>query len=203
MPTIHRVSQGECISSIADQHGLFWQTVWNHADNAELKTLRKDPNCLLEGDQVTIPDKAAKEESCGTEQLHKFRMKGVPAKIKVRILRDDQPRKDTDYVLEIDGTSTKGKTNGDGYIEADIPPGARTAKVEVGTGDDIEVFELQLGTVDPLDTESGVIDRLSALGYNVSEPKKAISDFQAAEELEVTGEVDDQTREKLKERFGQ
>jgi hypothetical protein len=201
----HEVEQGDCISSIADQYGFFWSTLWNHADNADLKQLRKDPNALLEGDVVVVPDKTVKEESCATEQKHKFKKKGTPAKIKLRLLLDDEPRKNEPFKLNIDGKWIKeGKTDGNGYLEADIPAGAKQGELRVGSGNNIEIFSLGLGTLDPADTESGVEDRLLGLGYDMSAGlEEALKAFQTKEQLQVSGTLDDATRAKLKERYGQ
>jgi N-acetylmuramoyl-L-alanine amidase len=200
----HEVSQGECLSSIADQYGFFPLTLWNHADNAELKELRKDPNALLEGDVVVIPEKTPKEESCATEKTHKFKRKGTPAKIKIRMLLDDEPRANEPYQLNIDGKWSEGTTDGDGYVEASIPAGAKKGELRLGSGDDMQIFQLGLGTLDPVDTESGAEDRLIGLGYGVNgDLESSIKAFQEKEELEVTGRLDDATKEKLKERYGQ
>ena len=34
--TFHTVEQNECVSSIADDNGLYWETIWNHSENAAL-----------------------------------------------------------------------------------------------------------------------------------------------------------------------
>jgi N-acetylmuramoyl-L-alanine amidase len=70
MPS-HTVKQGDCISSIAHETGFFWETLWNHPDNAKLKQLRKNPNALLPGDVVSIPDQRVKQESCDLTETGK------------------------------------------------------------------------------------------------------------------------------------
>src|SRR5215208_137973 len=204
MPISRTIEQGECISSLCAEYGFFWSTIWNHADNADLKELRKDPNALLEGDVVVIPDKTKKEESCATEQKHKFKKKGTPAKIKIRLMLDDEPRANEPYRLAIDGTWYEGTLDGDGFLEQVIPPGAVQGILRVGSGERIDEYELALGTLDPIDTESGVSGRLRGLGYHhEDDATPAISAFQKKEGLEESGELDDETRQKLKERFGQ
>jgi hypothetical protein len=82
----HTVQQGDCISSIAEEHGVFWEKIWNHSGNASLKEKRKDPNVLLPGDVVFVPEKESREESGATDQKHRFRKKGVPAKLRLKIM---------------------------------------------------------------------------------------------------------------------
>jgi putative peptidoglycan binding protein len=77
--------------------------------------------------------------------------------------------------------------------------------LRVGSGERIDEYELALGTLDPIDTDSGVNGRLRGLGYHFEgdDPEAAIRAFQKKEQLDETGAMDDQTREKLKEKFGQ
>ena len=57
MPTKHTVQEGECVSSIAHDYGLLPNTVWEYEENRTLRELRKNPNVLLPGDVLVIPDK--------------------------------------------------------------------------------------------------------------------------------------------------
>ncbi len=87
----YKVKQGDCISSIATRHGLFWEKVWNHPKNARLKEQRKDPNILYPGDTLFVPEKEKKEESGATEQKHRFKKKGTPAKLRLRVMEEEPP----------------------------------------------------------------------------------------------------------------
>ena len=204
MATQHTVRQGECISSISDRYGFFCETVWNHADNARLKRERGDPNVLLPGDIVMIPDKRKGSVSGASEQRHRFRVKGVPAKLKIRLMIDDEPRANEPYTLMIDDTvHAEGTTDGDGYVDESIPPGARAGKLIVGQDDHQDIYELNLGAIDPIEVDTGVLKRLENLGYDVSGGlEAAVRAFQEAEGLNVTGGMDAATQARLKERFG-
>jgi hypothetical protein len=87
MPIRHEVQPGDCVTSLAFDAGFFPDTVWNDGENAELKQKRKEMNLLEPGDVVVIPDLRVKEESGGTDAKHKFRRKGVPAKLKIKVLK--------------------------------------------------------------------------------------------------------------------
>ena len=89
MAAIYKVKQGDCISSIAFEHGHFWETIWNDSDNAELNSEREDPNVLRQGDKIHIPDLRKREESVASDAKHSFRLLGVPAKLRIRIMEDD------------------------------------------------------------------------------------------------------------------
>jgi hypothetical protein len=88
----YEVQAGDCIASIAFAHGFFWKTVWDDPSNAELRNQRKSPYILLPGDQVTIPQRRLKEESRASEQRHRFKLKGVPVIVRLKILQmPEQP----------------------------------------------------------------------------------------------------------------
>ncbi|MGA8152334.1 MAG: peptidoglycan-binding protein [Terriglobales bacterium] len=204
MPTQHTVAQGECLSSIAAQAGIPWKTIWNHPDNAELRQKRKDPNVLYPDDIITIPDNVLRQVSCATDASHKFVKSADLTHIKLRLLLDDQPRAGVKYELQVAGQSIKGTTDGGGYLQADIPPDAQSGVLLVGDGNAQDVFEIDFGTLDPIDTDSGVRGRLDALGYDVDDDfQAAVKAFQTKEKLDPTGNVDNALRAKLKEIFGQ
>jgi len=207
MPKEHKVKQGDCLSSIAEEHGLFWEKIWNHSKNTELKEKRKDPNVLYPGDVVFVPDIEQKEESCATEQRHKFRRKGVPEKLQLVLRIEGEPRENVEYIIDIDGNQSRGTTDGEGRVSISIPPGARRGKITlVDAG---EEFEVDLGNLDPITEVSGVQARLANLGYDVEvtgqwdeRSAEALRQFQSRQELDATGEIDEPTQNKLRDVYG-
>jgi hypothetical protein len=200
---VHVVKQGECMNSIADQYGFFWYSLWNHERNAELKERRQNPNVLMAGDRVFIPEKRQKEESGETAKVHTFRLKGVPVKLNFELLDfDGSPRAGVQYTLTVDGKKTTGVTPEDGMISEVIPPRAKSAHLTLEDG--VE-YDIDLGYMNPVEYASGVQARLKNLGYFKGEitgtiddeTREAIRKFQRAQGLEVTGEADQNTRNAL------
>jgi len=148
----------------------------------------------------------------GSEAEHVFKRKGEPSKLKMKFLALDKPRANEDYILKFGSKLIQGKTDGDGKLEHFIPGNAKAAQVIFKEGK--EIHSLKLGGLDPLELGSGVIQRLNNLGYKTfgaglkpgvlakdafADPKKvgksvvnAIKRFQADNNLEQTGKVDDQ-----------
>ncbi|MHB8080188.1 MAG: peptidoglycan-binding protein [Candidatus Krumholzibacteriia bacterium] len=206
----HVVRRGESIESIALAHGFLPDTLWNHPDNAQLKRERKDPSLLLPGDRVQVPDPRPRQEQAADGQQHRFHRKGLPSRLRVRILRDGEPRRNEPYTLNVDGRLSQGSTDGDGAVAAAVPPNAQRATLVVGKEEkERQTFELRLSGLDPVETISGVQQRLENLGYPcpasgaLDEPtRSALADFQRAFDLEATGEPDRKTRDKLAAEHG-
>lgn len=177
MPKKHTVKPGDCISSIAFMYGLFADTIWNHQNNAELKQKRKDPNVLLPDDVVFIPDLRQGEHQADTGQRHRFKRKGVPAMFSLRLLDgENKPRANVAYRLEIDDSSTEGKTDANGVLEMHIPPNTRTGKLIID--ETFEEYELSFGELSPISEEIGVRQRLKNLKY--LKPNAGQEEFKAA-----------------------
>lgn len=208
MPTNYQVKQGDCISSIAFEYGFFPDTIWNHPDNAELKEKRQDPNILMPGDIVVVPDKRIKELNGPTNQVHKFKCKNTPEKLKLQLLKENKPRANEDYELEIDGVKLTGKTDGDGRLEHSIPPNAKQGKLSFNNGE--EVYQLLLGNLNPFDQISGAQGRLRHLGFyfgsidgKISDDfEHAIQEFQITKDIEPDGELNAETMDALKQEYG-
>lgn len=204
MPT-HTVKQGDCISSIAANAGFLWSTVWDHPNNSALKTERKDPNTLLPGDDVFVPELEQKVLPRASDSKHTFTVPSVPAKLNVRFLVGDKPRSGIDFRLFIDNVMVKeGQTDGDGYVKASILPTVETGKIVlIEDQNNEEHYPFTFGSLDPIDTEEGVKERLINLGFDVSDLPTALGEFQKKYELSVSNSIDDVTKTKLKEVFGQ
>jgi hypothetical protein len=205
-PNYHLVGPDDCILSLAADSGFYWKTVWNHANNASLKVLRKKPACLREGDWVYIPDLTIRQESGATEQRHTFCLLGVPIYLHIRLMRDNKPRTNLQYQLIIDANFVSGKTNDNGEIHERIPAGARRGILRTLEGTRWSEVNLNLGELDPHKHESGVRARLANLGYDPGDEddenaddllRAAVRVFQEREQLQVTGDVDEQTQSQL------
>jgi hypothetical protein len=201
----HRVREGECVASIAFEHGIHPDTLWEHPDNADLKRARGDPNVLLADDTVVIPDLRIKQVVCATGRRHCFRRRGVPEILRLCLQRGGRPRRNLEYRLEIDGAVRHGRTDGEGLLEAWIPPNARIGLLTLL--DSGEVLRLELGGLDPVDHLTGAQARLLNLGLysgpvdGLDSPalRTAVRTFQARQGLPETGEIDAATRRVLRE----
>lgn len=212
MPTYHKVRPSDCIFSVAFEYGFFPDTIWNHPENAELKAKRQNPNILMPGDTVFIPDKETKEEERPTDALHQFKLKAVPAKIKFQVLHNEKPVANAKYTLNIDGKVTEGTTDGDGKVEIWIFPNAKKGELKVETEKKEElVYQLDLGGLDPYNIPSGFQARLENLGYSIAPDtlgevgegtKAALALFQRDHNLPPTGKPDAATIEKIKSVYG-
>jgi hypothetical protein len=205
------VKQGDCISSIAFEQGFFPETIWDHPKNAFLKQQREDPNVLFENDVVFIPDKEQKREMVACDKRSSFKIKGVPARLRLTILDTEyKPRSGEVYTLDLDGVKISGNLDADGNLDVSISPAARTASLLIGDKVNPVRFELSLGNLDPLNTISGVQDRLNNLGFNCGIERGIVDDqthmairlFQKKYELPEDGEIGDQLKQKLKEMSG-
>ncbi len=205
----YTIKQGDCVSSLAAAYAIPWKKIWNHPNNSDLKKLRKDPNILYPGDVLFIPEKENKEESCVTDQRHRFRKKGTPVHLRLRIRRNTKPVDNAQYELRIENTIYKGKTDNEGWIEDHpISPEALKGRLTfINKGLD---FELSLGELDPINTIDGVQKRLANLGFDPGpvdgkpspQLENALRWFQEFYGMEVSGKLDQATRDKLREIHG-
>ena len=193
------VKQGDCISSIGAEHGFFWETIWNQAENAALRDERRNPNALLPGDRLFIPEIRLKDEYGETKLHHRFRLKGVPVRMRFCLQTwDGRPRPNIPYVLEVDGKKSQGVTDDTGMLETIIEPHARKAKITVTPPEcPEEKYEFNVGYMNPAQHITGIQGRLKNLGFYKGEisgnfddaTRYAIKEFQARTGLPQTGEV--------------
>lgn len=199
------VKDGDSIESIAFDKGYFWETLWNHPDNAELKEIRKDRNILLPGDRVTLPAKTAKQEPAQTEMRHRFVRRGVPAYCALQLFQDGEPRANQEYTLTVGEEVFTGVTDAEGKLKHPISPGATTGTLVIGP--DRQEFPLRFGKLDPITELSGIQKRLNNLGFPCGAPsgqlddrtRAAIRAFQERMNLPPTGEPDSATVDRLRE----
>lgn len=205
----HKVKQGECLATIAAQHGWLAQALWDQPENATLKEQRKDPYCLAPGDVVTVPTRRPRDEPVPTDGVGKFKLAVTVPKLRVRLLDDTEPRGGEAYRLEYDdGQVLEGSTNGDGWVEQPLPVNVRKAVLLLKDG--TERYELAVGGLDPADTPSGAQGRLCNLGWYFGKvdgelgpmTAAALRRFQRAKGLEASGALDEATAEALRGEYG-
>ncbi|HEV7919197.1 MAG TPA: peptidoglycan-binding protein [Thermoanaerobaculia bacterium] len=208
--TTHTIAEGESIAALALRYGFAPETIWDDAANAALKEKRKDPNILAAGDSVTIPALRVVARPVNAGASVRIRRKGLPQVFRVRFLAPDgTPRKELPYLIDLEDESGKeqrsGTTSGEGFVIEKLSPLVRTVTITLGPTGEVHRFRAEL---DPLDTDSGLQDRLRNLGYSCGEEDgaigpataEAIRAFQRDAGLAGNGTADTPTREELKKR---
>lgn len=208
----HTVIPGECLASIADRYGFTDpRVVYDHPANAALRAARPDPNVLLAGDEVVVPDRQARTVTRATEQRHRFVVDREPVYLRLRLLDGaGKPRAGLAYRVEYQGQVLHGTTDGDGTVVQAVPAYLSSALVVVTDQGRNEEYQVALGYLDPVTSESGLRQRLENLGYTLPvdtvpadvKLRFAIHTFQVDHGLPVTGVADDATRQKLLEAHG-
>ena len=208
MAATYKVKQGDHVSRIAKQFGFAdYRTIWDHPNNAKLKTLRQNPNVLAPGDDLFIPDKQLKTEARPTGASHRFKAPVQPLLLRVVFKTfDDQPVANTPCKLQLEGQTFQLTTDAAGKIEKEIPKNAEGGKLTIGD----QEFPVKVGHLDPVDLVSGFRARLNNLGYNAGESedpddpqlRSAIEEFQCDQHLGIDGICGTQTQKKLKESHG-
>lgn len=214
MSISHQVSKGECLSSIAAKHGFVdYRTIYDHADNAEFRKKRPNPNVIYPRDVIQIPDRKIKTVACATGQTHTFVVTRPKVMLRIKLADDEgNAFADKRYQLKVGSFTLDGRTGSDGLIEQPIPADAAHGELVFWLDDDDHTseglsFPLELGDLDPPEEVSGAQARLLNLGFDcggvtgtLDEPTcVALRAFQAASGLEATGALDAATSAKLRQ----
>lgn len=213
--TRHIVQPGECLRSIADQHGWSsWRRLWEHPANEALRARRARPEVLLPGDEVEVPDEpapAAHQAELGRETPLDVGPALAPLILTLR--GSARALADRPFAITVDGRTIEGRTDGDGRLEVDVPVQATVARLTVWLDEACTSAwrtRLDIGHLDPHDTTSGVQGRLRALGFDPGpvdgeagpRTEEALRAFQREHDLTETGEADEATRARLLEVHG-
>ena len=206
----HTVREGECVSSIAANRGLKVDSIWDDPANAGIRAIRVQPNVLLPRDRLTIPDRARKEESRATDNLARFQLEAEPTFIRIRVKHRDRPVSGKPFTLVVGAQTFQGLTDGTGLVEQQILPGPTTGFLRVIDGTEIHEIVLAVGKLHPVDTPTGIQQRLHTAGFDCGRidgiigpiTRNAIRRFQTKFGLPPDGIAGPGTRAKLKEEHG-
>jgi hypothetical protein len=204
------VEADECIESIASENGLFWETIWNDPQNAKVKEERKDPNLILPGDRLYVREIETKKETGETDKRHTFVRKGVPSALHMQFLIGGEPRQGVAYRLSLGDIEFKGSTDDKGRISHPVPPDTVGGVLTIGPPDAEEVYVLVVRGLDPINTISGIQQRLHNLNFNPGPidgivgplTRASVRLFQEHTDLDPDGIAGPKTQAKLKEWYG-
>ena len=208
------IKQGDYMAKLGHTLGFDADAVWNDGKNKELKKARKNPNMLVPGDILFVPDEPRKGLALEKETDNSYVATVPKISVSVIVTEDDEPIKDEKYQLRGLDDETEYQTDSDGRVEFKAPVHVR--EVELYFPERELTMKVGIGDLDPIDTDSGVRMRLTHLGFygpKVSGEDQyveredaqlagAVAAFQASVGLTVNGILDDETRDALVEAHG-
>jgi hypothetical protein len=120
----YEVSNGDCFASIAKDKGYYnYKTLYDHADNAAIKTTRPNPNQLVKGDIVKIPPKLQKTVNLTLDGTKTFVVDRQKTKLRV-VLTDSAktPLVPTSCSLTVGQGGVANLPGAQGLVELFVDP---------------------------------------------------------------------------------
>ncbi len=211
---LYIVREGEWLAKIALQFGITdWHDIYDHDRNAAFRELRPDPSVVKAGDQLWIPksESVVIDPPQGSEEEQVFTVDPVPPETVDIVMHDIEGNAiaNKPYTLQIGAFEVEGTTDGDGRLTEEVDP----LLLRVGGGQVImegRTLSVMLGHLDPVNTISGIQQRLNNLGYHVGDitgdlddtTVAAVKRFQAAESIPVDGVASKSFCDKLDDVYG-
>lgn len=205
MAITHTVQAGENLALIAQKYKVTnWRDIYHCAENTEFRKKRPNPNILLAGDVLHIPEQKPKSVYVRTGANHRFVVKkGEPQKLIFRLIDAmGKPLVKVPAVFDIGGTSQTRVSDRNGKVELIIPPPVpEEIPLEVFANPDANEpshqFIVKPGYLDPINTVSGIQARLNSMGHDCGvadglygkKTKAGIESFEQAKSLPVNGKM--------------
>jgi hypothetical protein len=169
------VRQGDFVDLLAHKYGFDADDVWNDAANDELRKNRGNPNVLYATDVLYIPappDPTTFSLQTGTTNTFESNVPTVPVQIRFDYPDLASQSFTIDELPDLTGQST----DGDGIAKFDVPFDIGDFTVTFASSG--TSFAFLLGNLDPVDTLSGIFQRLQNLGYIPREVDVDTSDLE-------------------------
>jgi hypothetical protein len=158
------IRQGDFLAKLAHKFGFVADTVWNDPANADLQKLRPNQNILWPTDILYIPDQGDQKPAThalviGATNTFVSHTPTVP----VTVQFTDPSLASQAFTIPELPDLTLQPTGSDGTASFEIPVSVDTFTVAFTASG--ATFEFTSGGLDPVDTLSGVVQRLQNLGY--------------------------------------
>jgi hypothetical protein len=179
----------------------------NAPGNRGLRAHRKNPQTLIERDEVVIPDKRPLTHAAKTGASATITVFLPRVRVRVRLLDFGSSALGGAHAkVTALGAPEEVDADGDGVFEVSIAANARD--LSLGVKD--TVWSLAVGALAPIDSPSGIRHRLASLGYDAGDDddetdealRWAIEEFERDHGHKPTGKVDDGFLDKLSDAHG-
>jgi hypothetical protein len=202
------VQQGDYLAKLAARYSFDATEVWDDPANKDLRDNGRTPELLCPGDVLFVPAEPPPHLPLVVGGANRFSAK-AQASVTVSVVfhRDGAPIAGEAFRAKGVGYEQEGKSDGDGLVKLDVT--TLDELIEVSFERLGLRYSVRVGHLDPANEPSGQHQRLANLGYlppscafddntdTLFTPeflrKAALFDFQRAQGLTATAEVDDAT----------
>lgn len=192
---------------IANRFGFRdWQSIYRHPDNAAFRRTCPDPNLLVPGARLMIPDRPGPGPiPQRTGDMHIFTLRRSRDVLRLRLRAPDgRPRAGWNYRLRLGEDELTGVVPDSGNLEVPLPKPIQTARLAAWPADapppeDDDEIELRVGALHPADDPKGLQARLVNLGLLFDEPD---GDLDGAATVRALRQLDDPSPSEVARRYG-
>jgi N-acetylmuramoyl-L-alanine amidase len=190
--------------------------LYDHPENAELRRLRPNPNVLMPGDTLHIPDPTPAGLPVETGRWNTFVVRLPGSLFRLHLVDDDPERTPfahARFKLEVGGQTHEGETDGAGRLEVRVPLDAEDGTLTLWLSDDAEdsvQWPVKVNHLDPADALTGAQARLHHLGFDCGaldgehgdKTENALRAFQATHGIDEEEALGPRTRTQLERLHG-